>query len=140
MDQTLSLGWTQAQARSRSTTYRRVLGLNLLIYMALALVALAVPGALSRAMALPPGTPSAWVAAWGGLLLVLSALYLPGLVKPVELRYANAVGIPARLVLAVVYLCLGRGFLWLAALEAVFAILLGMLYFKLAIAELMSRP
>jgi hypothetical protein len=139
MDQTLALGWMQAQARSRATAYRRVLGLNLVLYAALAIFAISAPAALAQLIGLPQA-PVGWVRGWGGLLLALCALYLPGFRRPLGFRYANVIGIPIRLLLAILYLCLGSGFLWLAIFEAVFGIALAILYFNLAKAELMSRP
>lgn len=140
MDQTLSLGWTESEARSRRSSYRRILGLNLALQAVLALFALVAPGTLSHILDLPDPDPSGWLRAWGGLLLLVTALYVPGLLEPVQWRWGNVVGIAGRLPMAFLYLLLGDGFLWLALFEAAFGLLLAILYFRLFTAELMSRP
>jgi len=140
MDQTLSLGWTKGQAASRTKTYRRVLGINLVLYLVLAIVAIALPAVLATLVDLPASAPTGWVRAWGALLIVMCLLYLPAYLRPFDFRYGNVIGIPVRLLLAVVYLCAGPGFAWLAAFEAVFCVVLGLLYFSAAKAKLMSRP
>jgi hypothetical protein len=140
MDQTLSLGWMQAQARSRRVTYERVLALNLILYVILSLFAIISPATLSELIGLPDPVPSGWFRAWGGLLLLVSALYIPGLLDPVHWRWGNIVGIVGRFVMAILYLFLGGPFLLFALFEAAFALLLAVLYFRLFEAELMSRP
>lgn len=68
------------------------------------------------------------------------ALQIPASKEPVRRRWSNLVGIAGRLVLGVVYLLLGGGYLWLALIEASSALLLVHLYYRLGRAELMSRP
>jgi hypothetical protein len=140
MDQTLSLGWMQAQARSRRVTYQRALTLNLILHVVLAMFAIISPVTLSELIGLPEPVPSGWLRAWGGMLLLVSALYIPGLLDPVRIRWANIVGIVGRFGMVVLYLFLGGPFLLFALFDAAFALLLGILYFSLFEAELMSRP
>ena len=140
MDQTLSLGWMQAQARSRRVTYERVLALNLILYVVLALFAIISPATLSELIGSPDPLSSGWLRAWAGMLLLVTALYIPGLIDPVRWRWGNIVGIAGRFVMAVLYLFLGDPFLVFALFDAAFALLLGVLYFNLFEAELMSRP
>ena len=140
MDQTLSLGWMQTQARSRRVTYKRALALNLILYVVLALFAIISPATLSELIGLPDPLPSGWLRAWAGMLLLVTALYIPGLIDPVRWRWGNIVGIAARFVMAVLYLFLGGPFLVFALFDAAFALLLGVLYFNLFEAELMSSP
>ena len=140
MDQTLSLGWMQAQARSRCLTYQRVLALNLILQAVLALFAIISPATLSELIGLPDPIPSGWLRVWAGMLLLVTALYIPGLLDPVRWRWGNVAGIVGRFGMAILYLFLGGPFLWFALFDAAFALLLSFLYFGLFEAELMSRP
>jgi hypothetical protein len=55
-------------------------------------------------------------------------------------RWTLLIGIAVRVVLALVYLPLGGGFILLALGEAGFAAALGVFYWRAGIAVLMSRP
>ena len=138
MTEGLSIAWTQAEATEHRIVYKRVLGANLAIYAVLSIAAIAAPTALSRLVGLPG--PTEWLRSWGGLLLLVTLLYLPGFLDPVRSRWSNAVGIVGRFGAAGLYAVLGGGFLWLALGEAAFGILLAVTYFGLFRSELMSRP
>ena len=140
MTDALSVGWTQAQAAARRASYRRVLGLNLILQAALGLAAVAVPACLAQIVDLGTPPSAGWVRLWGVMLLILAVLYVPGFMEPVHARWPNVVGVVARFVLAAVYAWLGRGFRWLALYELLFAVLLAWSYGRLMRAELMSRP
>jgi hypothetical protein len=147
MDQTSSLGWTLARAVSRRTVYKRVLGVNLVLHVVIGLFAIIAPATLSQAVGLSPASPAGWLRAWGGMLLLVTLLYLPGLLDPVRVRWPNIVGILGRFGMAILFLAVAlaggqalRGFLWFALFDLAFAIALAMLYFRLFEAELMSRP
>jgi hypothetical protein len=140
MNDGLSIGATQAQAQDRLRSYRTVLAVVLGLYALLGLVALLAPVSLAYALNLPPPFPAAWVRAWGALTLVVVLFTLPGWLDPLRSRWPNLLGIGTRLGLAILYLLLGGGFLWLALLEIVVALLLAWAYFGLFRAELMSRP
>jgi hypothetical protein len=139
-DNTLRIGWTRAQSDSRRGTYRRLLGFNLLLQAAIGLAALAAPVWVAQTLGLPEPLPAGWVRIAGLLLLVVTVLYLPGWIEPVHARWPNMVGIAARAGTALLYLLLGSGFLWLAAFDALFAVLLAVSYTRLLRAELMSLP
>ena len=81
-----------------------------------------------------------FVRLWGALLMIAATLYFPGWLDPLTMRWPNVVGVAARVLLALIYLLLGGGFLWLALIEVVFAVALGLAYLRYARAELMSRP
>lgn len=145
MTQTLSLGWTQAEARSRRASYRRLLAVNLVLTALVALLAIVSPATLAHLLGLPAAFPSAWPRAWGGMVLLAVLLYLPGWFEPVRARWANVVGIAGRGGMALLYLLVAlcgdvRGFLWLALYDGAFAAALAVSYFRLFRAELMSRP
>ena len=135
----LSLAASRAAAAKAQKRYRCVLALDRGLRAAAALAALLAPGFLLGLLGIEVG-PTAWVRAWGGLLLVVTALLLAGWFLPVRVRGANAIGIGGRGVLALVYLLLGGGFLWLALAEAAAAALLFWLYFRLFVREIMTRP
>jgi hypothetical protein len=140
MSGTLSLGAARAEAGARLGLFRRVLAINLGIAALLGLAALLFPGTLAGVLGLGPVTPRGLLRAWGVLLLVLAALHLPAWLDPVRERWTVLVGLAARVLLALVYLPLGGGFLLLALGEAGFAAALGVLYWRAGIAVLMSRP
>jgi hypothetical protein len=142
MDDTLSIGWTQAQARSRRASYRGALRIALVIETAAGLAALAFPAWL---ISLLPGGDalvyqnSDWVRAWGLMLLLFVLVQLPGLADPVRNRGANVIGIAGRLLQSAAYILVG-GLLWIGIVEGLFFLLLAFLYYRLAIAELSTRP
>jgi len=136
----LRIGWTQSEAASRSRTYRGLLLVVLIVQALAGLGALIWPGHLSEWLALPAPTPDGWLRAVGVMLLATAVLYVPGYIEPRYQRVPNVVGILARLGLAVLYLCLGGNFRWLALYEVVVALLLAWTYWGLIRSELMSRP
>jgi hypothetical protein len=140
MTDALTIGWTQAQAATRRTAYRRLLGFNLIVQTVVGLIALIVPVWLARQADLPGPLSPGWVRLWGVMLLIMATLYLPGCIEPVHVRWPNIVGIVARFVLALAYLLLGQGLRWFALYELIFAVALAWGYRRLLRAELMSRP
>jgi hypothetical protein len=140
MTDALRIGWTQAQAASRRRTYRCLLLIVLIVQGVAGLLALICPVRLSDWLSLPVPSPDGWLRAVGAFLLITAVLYVPGYINPVFARYPNVAGIVARFALAILYLCLGGNFRWLAAYELIAAIALGVTYQRLIGAELMSRP
>jgi len=140
MTDALTIGWTRAQAERRRTTYRRLLALNLILQVALGLIAIAVPAWLAKAADLPGPPPVGWIRLWGVMLLIMVLLYAPGWVQPVFVRWPNVIGILARFTLALVYVCLGQGFRWFALYEVLFALALAWSYSRLLRDELMAEP
>jgi hypothetical protein len=74
------------------------------------------------------------------MLLIMATLYVPGWVQPVFVRWPNVIGIVARFVLAIAYLCLGHGLRWFALYEVLFALVLAFSYGRLLRDELMAEP
>ncbi len=144
MDQTLRLGWTRGRVAARRTVFRRALGVNLALQAAIAITAILAPQWVAGLLGFDKFTLVGWMGAWGGMMLLIAALQIPGLVEPVRARWAVIVGIVGRGALVLIYLTLaigaGVGFLWLALFELVFAALLATLYQALGSAEIMSRP
>ena len=141
MTDSLSLGWTQAQADKARSSYRRLLGINLAIQALAALAVLVWASDLLALIHLPAsGATADWARAWAVMLLLVSAFQVPGWQQPVFNRLPNIIGILGRAAMAVVFLLLGGGFLWLALFDAVFAVVLYLSYRGLIIAELQTRP
>lgn len=145
MNQTLSLGWCEAEAQARTASYRKLLALNLVLQGLLGLAAVLCPAWLAGLFGLP-AQPTAWVRAWGMLLVLISLLYVPAWYAPVRARFAGPVGILGRYVTGLMYLLIWlsgpelRGFFWLALFDLGFAVALSFSYFAVFRAELMSRP
>jgi hypothetical protein len=140
MTDALRIGWTQAEAASRRRTYRGLL-LAVLIAQALAgLLALIWPVHVSEWLSLPAPSPDGWLRGFGLMLLVAAALYVPGYIDPLYVRTPNVVCILSRFALAILFLCMGGNFRWLALYEVVVGVALGLSYQRLMGAELMSRP
>jgi hypothetical protein len=145
MNQTLSLGWTEAQAQARLFAYRRLLKANLLLQAAFGALCVLFPAWTIAWLGLA-AEPSAWVRAWGAMVLLVSLLYVPAWYAPVRARFAGPVGLLGRFLTGTLYLLLAlsgpelRGFLWMALFDLGFAVALSFSYFALFRAELMSRP
>jgi hypothetical protein len=140
MTDALRIGWTQAEAASRRHTYRCLLLIVLIVQVVAGLLALIWPLHLSDWLSLPTPFPESWLRVVGAMLLITAMLYAPGYINPVFVRFPNVVGIVARFGLAILYLCLGGNFRWLALYELIAAVALGVTYQRLIGAELMSRP
>ena len=138
--ETLSLAWTRTRAAAARAAYRRLLGVNLALQGLIAVAVLAFPETLLDWLGLGGPGAAAWARAWAGLLLVVSALQLPGFLAPILNRFPNVLAILSRGATAALYLCLGGGFLWLALFDAGFAVALYILYRRAIIAELQTRP
>jgi hypothetical protein len=137
MSDALRIGFARGESARRRALYRQILAVDLVIMLALGLVALLAPAWL-RQLASAEATP--FVRLWGAFLIVAVALYFPGWLDPLTERWPNSVGVAARAVLALICIFLGGGFLWLALFEFVFAVALGWAYLQFARAELMTRP
>jgi len=140
MTDTLSIGWSRAAADGRLKTYRRLLGLNLALLALIGLIALSCPGWLLRLVHLDGPGATDWARAIGGLLLVIAGLQVPALISPLRYLPATLIAIVGRAGVAAILLFLGGGFLWFAAFDGIFAVILALSYHRLAIAELMTRP
>lgn len=133
------LEFTRAEAGHQRTTYRRVLGVNLVLQLALGIVMIVAPLWASHSLALPDAD-DAFIRVWGLMLILLSALYAAGWFDPIYTRWPNVIGIAGRCATALLYLCLGGGFLLFALYDAVFAAALAWAYSRAIRAELMTRP
>lgn len=141
VEPTLTLGWSEADARSRRDRYRRALRMALVVDAVIGLWGLLAPTSFSSLLGEAAlGAARGWVSAWGALLLAFAVLHIPGLLDPVRHRWPNVVGLASRFFLAFIYLLLWEGFLWLALLQVVIGAILTSLYYGLFRSVLMSRP
>ena len=121
----------RAEIAARCKLYQRVLGANLALVAGYVALALASPASLAYFPGFREALPVEWVRITGGMLAVVSLLYLQGLLDPVGARWPNVVGIGARFAMAMLFLSLGGGFLWFALFDVVFGVLLALTYFNL---------
>src|SRR5262249_40799042 len=126
--------WSRAEAARRLSSYRRLLGVNLALQLALGVALLADPAWMSDAPA------DNVVRIVGFMLVLLSGVYGTGWFTPIRTRWPNVVGLVGRCATAALYLALGGKFVWLAAFDAGFAAALGWSYWQALRAELMTRP
>jgi hypothetical protein len=145
MTDALTLGGTEAQAEARKSTYQKVLGFNMLLHLLIGLGCMFTPHLVSQTFGLPPPVPTGWIRGWGATLILVTALYVPGLQDPLRSRAANIIGILGRLWMATVWFCVWGfagevGFFWFGLFDLTFAVILAWLYYRYGVAELMSRP
>lgn len=139
-DQTLTLGWTQAQAAKALRSYRLVLGFNMAVHVLIGLSCILCPGWVADMAGLPEAMPVGWERGWGATLLLVTLLYVPGWLSPLVARAPNLIGIAGRLWMAVIWLICGGGFLWFALFDGFFCVVLGLLYRRLLTTHLMTHP
>lgn len=140
MTDTLTLGWTQAQTIASLTLYRRILGFNLILHLLIGFACIFLPYWISDIVGLPSPIPSGWVRSWGAMLILVTALYIPGLLDPMHHRAPNVVGVLGRLWMSIIWTFCGGSFLWFALFDFVFFLILGSLYLRFLLKTLMSRP
>jgi hypothetical protein len=140
MSETLTIGFTAANAQTRRRTYRCVLGFNMVLHLLIGLACMFAPDFVSRTFDLPLPVPSGWIRGWGATLILVTALYIPALQDPVRSRFTSVTGILGRFWMATVWLVIGGGLIWFGLFDLFFGILLAVLYYRLFEAELMSRP
>jgi hypothetical protein len=117
-----------------------LLGFNMLLHLAVGLLCMFAPNFVSQTVGLPAPVPSGWTRGWGATLILVTALYIPGLRSPVRARYPNVVGILGRVWMATTWFVIGGNFFWLGLFDALFAALIAFFYYRLFTAELQSRP
>ena len=136
----LSIGWNEVQVRALRTTYQTVLGFNMLLHLGIGLACMFIPGMVSSFFGLPQPVPSGWIRGWGATLILVTALYVPGLQDPVRSRAPNIIGVLGRVWMATVWFVVGGGLVWFGAFDATFALILAILYFRFCSAYIMSHP
>lgn len=140
MTDALRQGWSAAEAANRRRIYRNLLLAVLIVQAAGGLLALIFPAFVADLLAVPSLPPNAWLRALGLTMIFMAAFCVPGYINPVFMRYPNVLGIAEHAAFALLYLCIGGGFLLLAVFELAATIALAVTYQRLIGAELMSRP
>jgi hypothetical protein len=140
MVDTLTIGWSEIQARERRNTYQKVLAFNMLLHVGIGLGCMFAPNFVSHAFGLPPPMPTGWIRGWGATLILVTALYIPGLQDPLRSRYPNVVGIIGRVWMATVWFFIGGGLVWFGVFDLSFAVILAWLLYRYYVAEIMNRP
>jgi hypothetical protein len=140
MTDALSMRWSDAFAREREATYRKAFGFNLALQLVIGLCCLLAPTFVCHLFGAAPPQPIGWMRGWGALLILVAALCFPGLQSPMRSRYPNIVGIVGRAWTGLAWLFIARGFVWLGLVDLSFAIILGWLFYRACIAEIMNRP
>ena len=140
MTDALRIGWTRGEADSRRRTYRRLLLAVMILQVSAGLLALIWPACVADWLAVPSVPPNAFLRALGMLMVFAAVFCVPGYLNPAFARFPNVVGIAEHFAFAILYLCLGGSFLFVAAFELVVAVALAVTYQRLIGAELMNRP
>jgi hypothetical protein len=140
MSDALSLGWSNAKARSAAVTYQRVLGFNMLLHVFVGMSCILAPYWVSSTVGLPEPIPDGWVRGWGATLMLVTALYVPGLIAPERHRMPNLIGILGRLWMAFIWTLCGGAFLTFAVFDFVWALIIGFFYLRLFTRVITSRP
>jgi hypothetical protein len=127
---------TLEEVEKRRRIYQLVLGFNMGCHVVISLGCMFASDLVSDIFHLPRPVPTGWIKGWGATLLLVTALYIPGLLDPLRNRYPNICGVGGRLWMATVWLVIGGGFFWFGVFDLSFAIIIGALYWWL----LKSQP
>ena len=139
-DESLTIGWNEAQVSKTRTAYRLVLGVNLVLHLLIGLFCIVHPTGVAEFFGLPDPIPSGWTRGWGAMLILVTALYVPGWLEPDICRSPNIIGILGRFWMGTIWVFCAGGFLWFAAFDYFFAVVLALLYWRFLRAVLMSCP
>ena len=121
-------GMVSAAQQARCRHYQLLLGFNMSLHVVIALTCMFFPDFVARRFDLPLPVPSGWTRAWGATLMLVTALYIPGLRDPLGERYPNICGILGRVWMATTWFVIGGGFFWFGAFDLMFALLLAWFY------------
>lgn len=136
----LSIGWSTARQGEALQTYKRVLGFNMFLHLVVGLLCIFAPEFVSRTVDLPGPIPTGWTRGWGATLMLVTALYVPGLLDPIGKRGPNIIGIMGRVWMGTIWVFCGGGFLWFALFDYVWATIIAVFYVRLFRSVIMTRP
>jgi hypothetical protein len=131
MSDTLAIGPASALAQRRTRTYQIILGFNMTLHLVIGLACMFARDFVSRTFNLPGPVPPGWIIGWGATLILVTALYIPGLKDPVGCRPPNIIGILGRVWMATVWFVVGGGFFWFGVFDLSFAIILAIFYWRI---------
>ncbi|MGF1550742.1 MAG: hypothetical protein ACFBQW_09510 [Sphingomonadaceae bacterium] len=124
-------GSAQSEVENRRRIYQSILGFNMLLHLGIGLGCMFLPYFVSAVFDLPPPVPSGWIRGWGATLILVTALYVPGLRHPLGVRYPNIAGIFGRLWMATIWFFIGGGLFWFGVFDLCFALILAFFYHRL---------
>lgn len=136
----LEIGYTEAQARSALTAFRRLFAVNLILQCLVALACIVVPRFGASIVGLDRADATPLLPIWGGMIIVASALQILAYLDPINQRFQVAIALLGRFLMVVIYLFLGSAFWRFAVFDAFFALTLSYLFHRALIAELQTRP
>ena len=136
----LSIGWSNARQAGTLKTYKAILGFNLFLHLVVGLACIFIPNWVADVVGLPEPVQTGWTRSWGAMLILVTALYIPGLMDPVHKRAPNIIGILGRVWMGTIWVFCGGGFLWFALFDYVWAAIIAVFYVRLFRAVIMSRP
>ncbi len=119
------------EVRRRLVTYQYILGFNMFLHLVIGLGCIFVPDFVSENLDLPSPEPRGWIIGWGATLLLVTALYIPGLRDPLGARYPNWCGIGGRVWMATIWFVVGGGLFLFGVFDAAFAAILAFFYYRL---------
>jgi len=140
MSNSLSLGWTRSVAARRLSSHQRVFGLALILQLIIGAIFLFCPSYALSFVGLDTAMGPEWPSIWGATLIFVTTMQLPGVLNPVRQRYPNVIAILGRILMVLTFASHGGPFLWFAAFDAIFALLLALGFRHVVITELMTRP
>jgi hypothetical protein len=140
MSDTLTVGWTDADAARKLRSFRRAYLATLIVEALLGLAVVFAPrlGGRLTGLDLPDWDPA--LTLWAATLVALAAVQLPAWYRPVRLRFVVAGAVAGQFWMALVLLALGAPFLRLALVHAVFGVGLAVLFHRALIAHLQAHP
>jgi len=138
-DMTLS-GVALDKAKSTKSAYRSVFGLILLFEVIIAFALLFVPHRVLDILGMTHIGAEMWLRLLAGIWLILLLYQFAARRQPLLSRYPNIINVIGRFGLAIVLACLGGYFLYGAIYMVVTAFILYILFRRMIIGELQTRP
>lgn len=111
--------------------YQGILGFNMTLHLVVGLMCMFAPDFVSRTLNLPSPVPTGWIIGWGATLILVTALYIPGLRDPIGTRYPNICGILGRIWMATVWFVIGGGYFFMGCFDLFWAAVLAFFYWRL---------
>jgi hypothetical protein len=135
MSTTLATAPVSAHVQHRARIYQIVLGFNMTLHLVIGLACMFAYDFVTRMFGLPGPVPPGWENGWGATLILVTALYVPGLLDPLGTKAPNIIGVGGRVWMATVWFVVGGGFFWFGVFDLTFAIIIGTLYAMIFKAE-----
>jgi len=128
MSATVATAPVSATMQHRARIYQCVLGFNMTLHLVIGLACMFAYDFVTHMFGLPGPVPPGWENGWGATLILVTALYVPGLLDPLGTKAPNIIGVGGRVWMATVWFVVGGGFFWFGVFDLTFAIIIGSLY------------